>query len=158
MFVQFLASFMIYFLFLGLIILWFIDGKIKKEQVVHSLFSVCLSFVIAVTIKEFFPSSRPYFINNLPTNVFIPPVDAAFPSTHTAIAFALSTTIFLHDRSVGLFFILSALLIGVARVVANVHYPADIFGGAFLGTFVAVLVDKTHFLDIFIKKKKKRYH
>ncbi len=32
--VEFFATFFIYFLFAGLIALWFIDGKIKKEQVI----------------------------------------------------------------------------------------------------------------------------
>lgn len=157
--VMFFASFFIYFLFIGLGFLWIIDGKIKKEQVVHALFAVFIAYLIAELIKHFFPTLRPFMINGKEIDVFIRPINGAFPSGHTAEAFALAVTIFLHDRRVGWWFLASALLIGIARVLANVHYPIDIVGGAFLGTLVAVVVEKLHFLDL-VKKfspRKKKY-
>lgn len=149
--VEFFASFLIYFLFAGLIILWFIDGKIKKEQVIHALAACAIAWSIAFLIKHFFPTLRPYMINGRDTEVFISPTDSAFPSSHTVLAFAVAVTVFLHDRKVGFWFLISALIIGVARVLANVHYPIDILGGAFLGTIIAVIVEKFHFSD-FVKK------
>jgi len=143
--IEFFASFFIYFLFAGLLVLWFIDGKIKKEQVIHALLACTIAWSIAFLIKHFFPTLRPYMINGRETDVFARPVDGAFPSGHTVLAFALAVTVFLHDRKIGWWFLASALLIGIARVVANVHYPVDIIGGAFLGTIVAVVVEKLHF-------------
>jgi undecaprenyl-diphosphatase len=143
--IEFFASFFIYFLFAGLIILWFIDGKIKKEQVIHALLACTIAWGIALFIKHFFPTLRPYMINGGGTDVFTRPIDGAFPSGHTVLAFALAVTVFMHDRKVGWWFLASALLIGIARVIANVHYPVDIVGGAFLGTIVAVIVEKVHF-------------
>ena len=32
----------------------------------------------------------------------------------------------MHDKKVGWVFLLGALVVGVARVLANVHYPIDI--------------------------------
>lgn len=92
-------------------------------------------------------------------DVIFHPDSGSFPSEHTIIAFALSTTVFLHDRKVGWAFLVSSLLIGIARVLANVHYPIDIVGGAFLGTIVAVIVERMHFLDLvnhFSPRKKKK--
>ena len=146
--ITFFASFFIYFLFVGLMVLWFIDGRIKKEQVVHALFAAIVASLIASLIKYFFPTIRPYMVNGKEVDVFIRPLDGAFPSGHTAEAFALAVTVFMHDRRVGWWFLGSALLIGVARVLANVHYPIDIVGGAFLGTIVAVIVERLHFLDL----------
>lgn len=145
------ASFFVYFLFLGLIVLWFIDGKIKKEQVVHALFACLFAWAIAALIKHFFPTLRPFIVNGREIDVLVRPIDAAFPSEHTTLAFALAVTVFMHDRKVGWFFLIGALTIGVARVAANVHYPVDIIGGAFLGTLVAVIVEKLHFLDLINK-------
>lgn len=150
--VTFLASFFIYFLFLGLIMLWFIDGRIKKEQVIHALFACLFAWIIAALIKHFFPTIRPFVLNGRETDVIVRPTDGAFPSEHTVLAFALAVTIFMHDKKIGSLFLISALLIGIARVVANVHYPIDIVGGAFLGTFVAVIIEKLHFLRL-IKKR-----
>lgn len=142
--IEFFASFFIYFLFAGLIVLWFIDGKIEKEQVIHALFAIFTAWIITALIKHFFPTLRPFVINGREIDVIIKPLDGAFPSGHTAESFALAVTIFMHDKKVGWWFLISALIIGVARVAANVHYPIDIVGGAFIGTMVAVVVEKTH--------------
>jgi len=154
----FIASFFIWFLFLGLGILWIIDGKIKKEQVFHALFACFIAWVIAILIKHYFPTIRPFITNGREIDVLFRPTDGAFPSEHTVVAFALSVTVFLHDRKVGWFFLATSFLIGIARVVANVHYPIDIVGGAFLGTIVAVIIERLHFLDFInsISPRKKR--
>jgi undecaprenyl-diphosphatase len=143
--VMFLASFLIYFLFAGLVVLWFIDGKIKKEQVIHALAACLFAWTIAALIKHFFPTIRPFVLNGGETDVILRPTDGAFPSEHTVLAFAVAVTVFMHDKKVGWWFLVSALIVGVARIVANVHYPVDIIGGAFLGTIVAVIIEKIHF-------------
>lgn len=151
--VEFCASFLIWFLFAGLVVLWFIDGKIKKEQVIHALFACIISALAVTLVKHFFPTLRPYMVNGGEVDVLVKPLDAAFPSGHTAQAFALSVTIFLHDRKIGWYFLMGALVVGVSRVVANVHYPLDIVGGAFIGTLVAVIVEKTHLFGLIGKRK-----
>lgn len=151
--VEFLASFLIWFLFAGLIVLWFIDGKIKKEQVVHALLASLIVWIFAFLIKEFFPTLRPYLVDGRTVMTLTVPRDGAFPSEHTALAFALSTTIFMHDRKIGWIYLISALVIGIARVLANVHYPIDIFGGALIGTLTAVFVEKVHLFKLFQRRK-----
>jgi undecaprenyl-diphosphatase len=154
--VMFLASYLIYFLFVGLGVLWIIDGKIKKEQVVHALFACLFAWIIAIIIKHFFPTLRPYVTDGRGTDVIPVPTDGSFPSEHTVIAFALAVTVYLHDRRVGWYFLAAALIIGVARVMANVHYPIDIVGGAFIGTLVAVIVERLHFLELVNKFSPRR--
>lgn len=142
--ITFLASFLIWFMFAGLLILWVIDGKIKKEQVLHALFAAALAWGIAEVIKALFPTLRPFEVNGAVSMVLIPPIGGAFPSAHSAAAFALATTIWLHDKKVGLIYIISALTVGIARVLGNVHYPIDILGGAILGSATSFLAEKVH--------------
>lgn len=146
--IGFFASFLIWFLFAGLLILWFIDGKIKKEQVVHALAACLTAWFGAFLIKFFFPTSRPFMLNGKEVDVLFKPLDGAFPSEHTTLAFALAVTIFMHDRKVGWIYLVLAAIIGISRVLANVHYPIDIVGGAFLGTIVAVIIEKAHLKKI----------
>jgi undecaprenyl-diphosphatase len=153
--VMFFATFFIWILYAGLIVLWFIDGRIKKEQVIHALLAGLLAWLIVLFIKQLFPTIRPFIRNGEGVDVLIRPTDSAFPSAHTALAFGLAVTIFLHDKKVGWFYLIGAVAIGVARVLANVHYPVDILGGAFIGTFVAVLVEKIHVFKLFEKRRKK---
>ena len=152
--VLFFATFFIWFLYAGLIILWFIDGRIKKEQVIHALLASFIAWVIAMLIKHFFPTIRPFIRNGGEADVLFAPTDAAFPSGHTALAFGVAVTVFMHDRKVGWFYLIGALVIGIARVMANVHYPADIFGGALIGSLVAVVVEKFHLFKLLGRKRK----
>ncbi len=152
-FIEFIASVLIWLMFVGLGVLWVIDGKIKKEQVVHALFSCATAWTIAFIIKQTFPTLRPFVTDGSNVLTLTVPQDGAFPSMHAAVAFAISVTIFLHDRKFGWFFLVGALLVGAGRVLANVHYPVDILGGAFIGTLVAVIVEKTHMFHLLTKKK-----
>jgi undecaprenyl-diphosphatase len=153
--IMFIATFLIWFLYAGLIVLWFIDGKIKKEQVAHAILAGLIAWIITLLIKHFFPTIRPFIANGEGVDVLIRPTDSAFPSAHTALAFGLAVTIFLHDKKVGWFFLVGALSIGIARVLANVHYPVDILGGAFLGTLTAVIVEKVHLFQLISRIKKR---
>lgn len=152
--VMFCATFLIWFLFVGLGILWVVDGKIKKEQVFHALLATFLAFLVSQILKYLFHTQRPFLTNGGDIDVLFAPKDGAFPSEHTAMAFALAITVFLHDRKVGFWFVVAALLIGIARVIANVHYPIDILGGAFLGTLIAIFVEKIHLFKLLQRKRK----
>ena len=143
--ITFIASVLIWILYLGLVVLWFVDGKIKKEQVVHAIVAGVVSWFVAYIIKSIFPTPRPFMVNGDLASVIIPPMDGAFPSGHSATAFALAVTIFLHDRKIGTLFLICAILIGIGRVYANVHYPVDILGGALIGTLVAIIIENVHF-------------
>jgi undecaprenyl-diphosphatase len=151
----FFATFLIWFLYAGLIVLWFADGKIKKEQVMHALLASLIAWLITLLIKHFFPTIRPFVRNGGEVDVLFRPTDGAFPSAHAALAFGLAVTIFMHDRKVGWFYLVGALVIGIARVLANVHYPVDILGGALIGTLVAVVIEKAHVFKL-LKVAKKR--
>lgn len=142
--ITFFASFLIWFMFGGLFVLWVVDGKIKKEQVIHALVAFLLAQLVTEAIKKIFPTLRPFEVNGLPTLTLTAKADGAFPSGHTASSFALATTIFLHDKKVGTGFLAAASIVGVARVLSNVHYPIDIIGGAIEGISIAFLIEKAH--------------
>ena len=73
------------------------------------------------------------------------PGDGAFPSSHTAVAFSLSVTIQKHDKKVGILYLIMAGLVGIARILAHVHYPIDIIAGALIGTIISRLTSSKHF-------------
>lgn len=142
--ITFFASFLIWLLFVGVLLLWLIDGRITKEEVLHALIASLVAWVLAETLKRLFPTLRPFQINGRAILTLTTPVDGGYPSGHSAASFALALTIWFHNRKIGWIFLLAALSIGIARVLGNVHYPVDIFGGALLGIFVALAVEKLH--------------
>ena len=145
--ITFTASFLLWFMYAGIIVLWFINGKIKKEQAMHALIVSFIAWLIAEIIKQLFPTSRPFVADgHTPLTLTIPSVaGGSFPSGHTAAAFGLAFALWLHERKTGWFYLFLAAVIGVARVLAFVHYPVDILGGAFLGILTALTLSKIHF-------------
>lgn len=146
--ITFLASILIWLMFFGLVVLWVIDGKIKKETVIHAVFAAVLAWTIAELIKTIFPTLRPFQANGFIPLTLTIPWDGAFPSGHTAMAFALSVTILKHDKKVGILYLIMAGLVGVARIMAHVHYPIDIIGGALIGTIISGLTSSKHFVRL----------
>ncbi len=70
----------------------------------------------------------------------------SYPSTHTAIAFALAVAVGLElqaSKRVRMLLFGLALLVGVARMFVGVHLPVDILGGALVGLVAAQLVSLT---------------
>jgi membrane-associated phospholipid phosphatase len=66
-------------------------------------------------------------------------VDNSFPSDHVALGGALATAVLFLNRPLGLFLWLLVLAIGLLRVIAGLHYPVDIVGGAVAGILAGIL-------------------
>jgi len=140
-------------MFLGIFVLWVVDGKIKKEQALHALLSSLVAWMVVEMLKSLTETARPFVVNGADPLTLTVPNGYAFPSAHTAIAFAIAITIWLHDRTVGYVFLALAVLVGVGRIIANVHYPVDVIGGAVIGIIVALLIENIH-PERLLKKKR----
>ena len=146
--ITFLASFLVWFMFAGIIILWIAEGKVKKEQVLHAFTAAFLVWIITQMLKNLLPTVRPFALNDRFPLTLTMPNDGAFPSSHTAIAFSLAATLWLHNKKLGYIYFVSALFVGIGRIFANVHYLLDIVVGGLLGIMVAVIVDKLRLFKI----------
>jgi undecaprenyl-diphosphatase len=62
---------------------------------------------------------------------------ASFPSGHTTTSFAAAIVLGMVLPRYKPWFLLAAALIGVSRIVLDVHYPSDVIAGALLGSAVA---------------------
>jgi len=102
-----------------------------------------VAFLFATILKEIIQTDRSFVQFNKITPLFNPNQEYSFPSTHATIFSALAFNIFFVNKKVGLptqtgyVFMFFALLIGLARIIAGVHFPIDIFGGFILGGIVS---------------------
>lgn len=150
--ITFLASFGIWLMFAGLLTLWLFDGRIKKEVALHALAGALVAWALAQMIKSLFPSLRPFEINGLTPLTFTIPLGSAFPSGHAATAFGMAFAVYLHNKKIGLLFLIGAAAVGLGRVLGNVHYPLDVLGGVAIGALAAFLTGKFHLFKFFSKK------
>jgi membrane-associated phospholipid phosphatase len=149
--ITFLASFLIWFMFAGLFIVWIFRNNIHSEHVMHALIASFTAFLLSQLIKHLFPSLRPFQVNGaIPLTLTIP-MDAAFPSSHSATSFAMAMSIQRFDKKIGIVFVGFAILVSLGRVLSNVHNYVDIFGGAIIGVISVILFED------FIEKRLVKY-
>ncbi len=108
----------------------------KLKEGVLVLLSAILAWCASQILKFAFHIERPFVTLNEVTALFAES-GYAFPSGHATFFMALAFAIFLIHRTIGSWFIVAAIFIGLARIIAGVHYPVDILGGFVLGIMVA---------------------
>jgi len=105
-----------------------------------SVISVFLSrAVITEIIRFFYYVPRP-FINNVVHQLIFHETSGSFPSGHATFFFALAMAIFFFHKKWSILFFAGVTLIGVARIIAGVHWPIDILVGAIIGILSAVFI------------------
>ena len=100
-----------------------------------------VGWFLAHVLKILFATSRPFDALPGVTSLFTQ-TSGAFPSGHATFFAALGFSIFFLYKKAGSLFIFFAVLIGLARIMAGVHFPVDIAGGFVLGLLVALGVSK----------------
>ncbi len=113
----------------------------KKKEILFVFISGFLAYFTAVILKLLFHTLRPFLA--------LPNVSAlfnengfAFPSGHAAFFGALGLALFFTNKKASYVFMFFALLIGLARIIAGVHFPIDILGGFMLGALVVLFTRK----------------
>ncbi len=111
--------------------------------------AVCSAFVarlITELIRYFYEHPRPFEVLNGVTQIVQHTGGNSFPSGHASLAFAIAATLSFFWRRGAAWLFLGAALIGTARIIAGIHWPFDIFGGALVGIasawFVHVVVSR----------------
>ncbi len=130
------------YIMLAVLVLLFIfkSSKLSRFMVLVALISAAVSRGIITTIIRFFyHHPRPFDV--LTVKQLIPEGGYSFPSGHAAFYFALSTGVYLYNKKLGIAFFAVSALMGIARIFAGVHWPADILGGALVGILTALIVN-----------------
>lgn len=123
-----------YVLIVGLALCHFLfaDITVKKGVFVVGVLSGIIAFVLGRILSQFIISPRPFVVENI-APLFPHDTGNGFPSEHTLLAIVIAYTIFLFSRKLGCVLLGLALIIGIARVVSNVHHSIDILGSIVIG-------------------------
>ncbi len=124
------------FTLLGSIVLW----RAKDKKGAYLVFvAAVVAGIVSIALKELFGVPRP--LTSSPSAGLA--MLGSFPSSHAAFAFASATVVAYHKRTAGLAFLSVAFVLGLGRVIADVHYPIDFVIGTVVGICIALtLSDK----------------
>ena len=142
------AKYLIYVIaFLAVIATLLSVRAVRYNIIKLALLSFPIAFLVAVIAGHLFYDTRPFVVEHV--KPLIPhEADNGFPSDHTLFAMVAAATIFVYRRKLGVFLGILAVLVGVSRVFAKVHYPLDIIGSiviAIAATCIAWIILRKFF-------------
>jgi undecaprenyl-diphosphatase len=137
--IVFLASYLAYIAGIFFLALVFFSQYSKRKKwellLVVGISALVARFGVTELVRLFIHRPRPFL--SLPVHQLLTDSAWSFPSGHATFFFALSTAVYLYNKKWGIWFFIATILITVSRVIAGIHYPSDIVGGALIGIMVA---------------------
>ncbi len=125
------AKYLIYVIVVVAVAVVLFDKERRLKLGVLALLALALGYALARLSGLFFSHHQPFaeqgFMPLIPHAV-----DNAFPSDHTLISGVFASVAFLSDRRVGLSLWVLTLLVGLARMLAGLHYGIDVLVAAAL--------------------------
>lgn len=114
---------------------------IKKAVIAFAI--PTFAWIFAHVLKEYFAVPRPFqVLEGITPLVQNADLFQALPSGHATFFAALATSIYFLDKRVGVAVAVCALVIGLARIAAGIHWPSDILAGWILGVLIAMLLNE----------------
>jgi undecaprenyl-diphosphatase len=135
--VIFCAKYLIFMIAVTVFVFWLTLARPKKIRFAASIvLAVILAGILAKLAGKLYYHPRPFIAEG------IKPLiehgnDNSFPSEHSLAAAAIATTVYFFDRRLGMFLLITAVIVGLGRIFAHVHYPIDVLAGLLLGALAA---------------------
>ncbi|MFA5933766.1 MAG: phosphatase PAP2 family protein [Candidatus Paceibacterota bacterium] len=111
--------------------------RVKVLGMFFVFFASGFAWLTSKILKIIIQSPRPFDMLS-GVHVLFPETGYGFPSSHAVSFSALAVSLWLIDRRIGIIYAISALLIGLARIIGGVHFPLDILGGFILGSIITL--------------------
>lgn len=117
----------------------------------HFITSLALAGIICNLLKYIIGVSRPkyFFVHDYDRlNPFnLEHKVNSFPSGHTQAAFTLAMLIMIYTNRYTILILIMAILMALSRIFMSMHFPSDLIFGAYVGSFVPIVVFKLYFMD-----------
>ncbi len=127
----------------GILVMWVFFSKDRKKsicQVTMIFFAALTAVAIADLLKYWSGIPRPFVVLDGVQGIIEKDPYGSFPSAHMAFFTALAAASFRKNVAVSGMLFAGALIIGISRIAAGIHFPIDIIAGFILGIIVSVLI------------------
>jgi undecaprenyl-diphosphatase len=117
----------------------FLDRDKVAEKITLCVFAVLTTYWVVTLLKDFFGRPRPWELWPGVALTFGKAANPAFPSGHTAVAFAAAYTLNrIYPGKMSWLYAVAGW-VGITRIYTGVHYPTDVLAGAVVGIACAIV-------------------
>jgi len=120
------------------LVMFFYRRTRKYAHVSAFALLMCLGFG-NLLLKPLIARVRPFDVQTAVDLLIDAPKDFSFPSGHTQASFAVTVSIFLWNKKIGVPALVIAALVAFSRLYLYVHYPTDVLAGVLFGVTFAFL-------------------
>ena len=127
-----------------LVIFWETERRHRdavKKVIAAYAAALVVRFGVVEIIRLWVFSPRPFALLGETLRLIPHEASSSFPSGHTAFFFSLAASFWFYHRKSAYVLALAALLIGVARIIAGVHWPSDVIGGMVIGIVFGSVIE-----------------
>lgn len=129
------------YLFIAVILLYLLaiiqaSKKHHKALVVSFIIAGIIAVILDKLGGKLYFDPRPFASHHV-TPLIQHTADNGFPSEHTIFSMTMALLLLFYRRRLGALAVLTALVVGIARVAAHVHSPIDIIGGIIIAAIAA---------------------
>lgn len=111
------------------------------REIISVTITLLVALGVSIGLKYLIKLPRPFLTLEINPALLYGSYDS-FPSGHATIFFALAGIMSYYEKNTRWFFLGSAILISIARIVVGIHYPLDILVGAGIGLGIAWIVHR----------------
>ncbi|WP_250277867.1 phosphatase PAP2 family protein [[Clostridium] colinum] len=112
--------------------------KFGYKTLLKYIFVPLITIIIAKILRKNINSKRPFEKMNI-TSLVEHKGGNSMPSNHSASAMVLAMALTYISPKYFLFFIILAIITGIFRIIAGLHYPIDVLFGFLLGLLIGIL-------------------
>ena len=109
------------------------ERRRNQQAILITLIGIALANATMRLLQNYYFRPRPFATETVKLLFYRPSV-SSFPSVPVATMFCYVVGLWPANKTVGRVLLILAVAFGLARVIAGVHYPLDIIGGAVWGT------------------------
>lgn len=112
----------------------------RKDFLLTVFSALIVGFVLVKLVSLLHYSPRPFVLSNQ-VPLFPHSPNNGFPSDHTVVGVVMALLLWKYNRGLAYALFCLAILVGLARVQADVHHLQDVMGGLLLAVLTVILAD-----------------
>lgn len=113
-------------------------NKYRYKTLLKYILIPLITIIIAKILRKNINSKRPFEKMNI-ISLVKHKGGNSMPSNHSASAMILAISLTYIFPKYSVFFIILALITGIFRIIAGLHYPIDVLFGFFIGITIGIL-------------------